>query len=86
MANCCYLDTISVDFIPEIMQAIGLYASQEGRTDMINEIKYSTFVVTGLLTMDVTLEELVKLYVNHRPSEPLVAADIHKAFQIICSR
>ena len=68
------------------MSAIGLYASEEEFQNMINEIRYSNFVFTGILQDGVTIEELIMLYVNHRPIEALIEDDVRNAFNLICSR
>lgn len=68
------------------MAAIGLYASQDEFQNMINEIRYSSFVFTGILQDGVTIEELIMLYVNHRPVEGLIDDDVRNAFNIICSK
>lgn len=80
------IDTIPVESIPDIMSAIGLYASEEEFQNMINEIRYSNFVFTGILQDGVTIEELIMLYVNHRPVEALIEEDVRNAFNLICSR
>ena len=84
--NCFDVDTITVECIPDIMSAIGLYASEEEFQNMINEIRYSNFVFTGILQDGVTIEELIMLYVNHRPVEALIEDDVRNAFNMICSR
>ena len=83
---CPSLDSIPVDDIPEIMSAVGLYASVEDFNNMMNEIRYKDFVLTGKLCEVVTMEELIKLYVNHSPFEPLIDADILRAFNVISDR
>jgi hypothetical protein len=68
------------------MNAIGLYASEEDFLNMTNEIKHSTYTINGEYQTQVTLEELIKLYVNHRPLEPLLDEDILKAFNTILNK
>ena len=75
-----------MDDIPEIMSAVGLYASVDDFNNMMNEIRYKDFVLTGKLCEVVTMEELIKLYVNHSPFEPLIDADILRAFNVISDR
>ena len=34
---------------------------------MVNEVKYSEFTITGEVKETITLNEFIRLYVNHRP-------------------
>ena len=86
MGVVCTLDSILVDNIPEVMSAVGLYASQEDFDNMMNEIKYTSFVFTGELQQELSFEELVRLFVNHRPVDPLLDVDVQNAFETICSK
>ena len=47
--------TIPVDEIPSMMRAVGYYPSEEEIINMINEIRYKTFMVSGQLTNNVQL-------------------------------
>jgi hypothetical protein len=66
-------DTIGVEAIGEIVQAMGYYASKQDLEDMITQVKfglvlqstYDTEVRTE--TKRITLDELITLFVNHRP-------------------
>lgn len=41
------LGTIPLEEIPSLFRAVGYYPSEEEVTDIINEIRYKTFVNTG---------------------------------------
>lgn len=41
---------------------------------------------TGIAQDDISLEEIIKLYVNHRPVNSLNSAEIEAAMEIICRR
>ncbi|KAJ3253758.1 Cilia- and flagella-associated protein 251 [Boothiomyces macroporosus] len=66
--------------IPSLVQAMGFYPSNQEIDDMINEVKYSTFAqANGKEATDISLHELIKLYLNHRPEVPVSAEDIEIA-------
>ncbi|KAH6584921.1 hypothetical protein BASA60_000761 [Batrachochytrium salamandrivorans] len=55
--------------MPSIMQAMGFYPSNQEIDDMINEVKFSKFVHgKGEEVSTLTLLDLIKLFVNHRPA------------------
>lgn len=74
---------ILVDEIPSLFRAVGYYPSEEEIENICNEIKYKNFMSTGLTQNDISLDEVIKLYVNHRPVNPLSSADIDDAFETI---
>jgi len=45
------------------------------------EIRYKRYVETGKLVEEITFEELVRLYVNHRPAFGLCMRHIKDAFR-----
>lgn len=72
--------TIALDQIPYLMRAIGFYPTEEEIVNMINEIKYSDFMKTGVMKETIGFEEFVKLYLNHRPVTPISNFHIDFAF------
>ncbi|KAJ3152729.1 Cilia- and flagella-associated protein 251 [Geranomyces michiganensis] len=73
--------TVSLEQVPLIMQAMGYYPSQAETDDMLNEVRYAGCFqgADAQLRHEVGFEELVKLYVNHRPLEDYTQKDIFEA-------
>ncbi|KAJ3161226.1 hypothetical protein HDU88_007399 [Geranomyces variabilis] len=73
--------TVSLEQVPLIMQAMGYYPSQAETDDMLNEVRYAGWFqgADAQLRHEVGFEELVKLYVNHRPLEDYTQKDIFDA-------
>ena len=55
METRAVVGAIPVDEIPSLVRAVGYYPSEEEITNMVNEIKYKSFMVTGQLTNTVEL-------------------------------
>ncbi|KAJ3053171.1 Cilia- and flagella-associated protein 251 [Rhizophlyctis rosea] len=73
-------DTVDLEEIPSIMQAMGHYPSALEIEDMINEAKYAKWDDgRGQLQSALTFEELIKLYVNHRPVADYTQSDLEEA-------
>ncbi|KAI8920548.1 WD40-repeat-containing domain protein [Entophlyctis helioformis] len=73
-------DQVSLAQVPSIMQAMGFYPSNQETDDMINEVKYSRFAQgEGEEVDSITLSELIKLYLNHRPVRDVSMEDIEVA-------
>ena len=54
-------DTVSIDEIPSIMQAMGFYPSKQEIYDMINEVKYGKISDGGTVPVtDINLDDLIK--------------------------
>ena len=77
---------IPVTEIPSVMRAVGFYPSEEQVTNMMNEVKYKDFLTTGELGDSINLDELIKLYINHRPVIPLSNHQVISAFETIIER
>ena len=71
---------ISVEQIPYLCRAIGFYPNEDEIVNMVNEVRYSDFMKTGVHRTHVTFNEFVKLYLNHRPVNPVSNAHIEFAF------
>ena len=63
----CLLKTIPTESIVLVCRALGFYPTEKEQDDMINEIKYSSFVSTGTINTDVHVDTLFKVFINHRP-------------------
>ncbi|KND03187.1 uncharacterized protein SPPG_09006 [Spizellomyces punctatus DAOM BR117] len=70
--------TVALGEVPSIMQAMGYYPSFQEIEDMLNEVRYSGWFegYAADLRESVTFEELIRLYVNHRPIEDYAQSDI----------
>eukprot|EP01036_Dinobryon_divergens_P027639 gene27639-36445_t len=71
--------------IPSLMRAIGYYPSEDEVVNMINEVRYKSFVRTGVTEQFINLEDFIKLYINHRPVLPLDKQNIAAAFEKIAA-
>ncbi|KAJ3268345.1 Cilia- and flagella-associated protein 251, partial [Borealophlyctis nickersoniae] len=73
-------ETVGLEEAPPIMQAMGYYPSAQEIEDMINEVKYSKWDDgRGHLSSTVTFEDLIRLYVNHRPVSDYTQSDLEGA-------
>jgi len=73
--------TIPVEEIPHLMCALGYFPTQLEIKNMTNEVKYSRFGETGEYVDRINFDDLVKLYVNHRPVFAVGPEQIRQAFQ-----
>ncbi|CAE7264886.1 CFAP251 [Symbiodinium natans] len=72
---------IPVQEIPHLMCALGYFPTQLEITNMTNEVKYSKFAETGEYVERIAFDDLVKLYVNHRPVFAVGPEQIRQAFE-----
>ncbi|CAE7940774.1 CFAP251, partial [Symbiodinium sp. KB8] len=72
---------IPVQEIPHLMCALGYFPTQLEITNMTNEVKYSKFAETGEYVERIGFDDLVKLYVNHRPVFAVGPEQIRQAFE-----
>ena len=78
-------DSIPVSELPNFMRAVGYYPTELEVEQLVSEVQYSNFASTGVLKDTVTLNEAVKLYVNHRPVLGVGKAVIHNAVQLLAA-
>ncbi|KAJ3190704.1 Cilia- and flagella-associated protein 251 [Irineochytrium annulatum] len=71
-------DTVEIGEVPSIMQAMGFYPSGQEIEDMLNEVKFSK-VEEGQLVEAITFDDLIKLFVNHRPVFDYTENDLFKS-------
>ncbi|XP_023289872.1 cilia- and flagella-associated protein 251 [Orussus abietinus] len=73
-------DKVSVKQLPNLMRAIGFYPSNYELEDMMNEVIYKNYAETGQRVDEISFEELIKLYINHRPAFGISSYEMKKAF------
>lgn len=77
---------VPLEEIPALVRSVGYYPSEEEVINMINEVRYKQFVVTGEMQDFIGAEDFIKLYVNHRPVVPLEKHLIQAAMDTISDR
>jgi Ca2+-binding EF-hand superfamily protein len=75
--------TIPVEEIPHLMCALGYFPTQLETKNMTNEVKYSGYGETGKYVDRINFDELVKLFINHRPVFNVGPEQIRQAFQAL---
>lgn len=77
--------SISLDQALQLLRALNFYPSRDQEQQIINEIRYAHRDHKSNDEDSVTLEEFIKLFVNHRPAVPLVAHDFEQCLETISS-
>ncbi|CAF0905178.1 unnamed protein product [Adineta ricciae] len=75
--------TIPLSEIPFVMRALGYYPTEQEVEEMINEVKFSTYIDTKTYVDEIDLNDFIKLYINHRPAFGLNPADLSHAFNVL---
>eukprot|EP00049_Salpingoeca_infusionum_P019063 m.359995 g.359995 ORF g.359995 m.359995 type:complete len:1154 (-) comp18850_c0_seq1:514-3975(-) len=76
-------DRIPLSEIPDVLRAIGFFPTQHQIVDIENEIKFSEYAKTQKFVKTVSLEDIVKIFVNHRPTLGIRPEDLDVAFSAI---
>ena len=74
-------DYVHVDRLPDIMRALGFYPTEFQVDNMINQVRFSEWDLTARERTHLDFEELVTIYVNHRPVFDVGHEDISGAFE-----
>lgn len=75
--------TIPLHEISNFMRALSFYPTEQQIEDMCSEIRYSDFVNSAQTKDRINLEDLVRLYLNHRPVVGPTLDEIQAAFATI---
>lgn len=74
---------VPVDQLPNLMRAMGYYPTQQEITNMMNEVRFSSYTQRGEPNLHVDLHTFIKLFVNHRPVYGIGKNNIDEAFRAI---
>jgi len=77
---------IPVEEIPHLLCALGYFPTQLEIKNMTNEVKYSKFGESGEYVDRIGFEDLVKLYINHRPVFAVGPEQVQQAFESLKHR
>ncbi|XP_043283164.1 cilia- and flagella-associated protein 251-like [Venturia canescens] len=72
---------VSIMQLPNLMRAVGFYPTNSELETMMEEISYKHYAETGRLVEEMTFDDFVKLYVNHRPAFGITKTQIRQAFE-----
>ncbi|KAF7417468.1 hypothetical protein HZH68_000121 [Vespula germanica] len=77
-------DMASIKQIPNLMRAVGYFPSNKELENILCEVSYKNYAETGQLLEEITFEDFVKLYINHRPVFGYSTKEMKKAFASFC--
>ncbi|XP_037089440.1 cilia- and flagella-associated protein 251-like [Pollicipes pollicipes] len=69
--------------VTDILRAIGFFPAEKEVEDMINEVRYREYAETGQLVEEVNLDDIIQLYLNHRPVVAVSADQLAWALQTL---
>lgn len=78
--------TVPLSELPNLMRALGFYPTEAEVENLVNEVKYSLFSSTGAAVAEITLDDLIRLYVNHRPVLGIGKAQITDAMRLLADQ
>ena len=74
---------VPVNQLPNLMRAMGYYPTQQEISNMMDEVRFSSYTTMGEPNLYVNLETFIKLFVNHRPVYGIGKNNIEEAFKAI---
>ena len=77
---------IPLEEIPNLMRALGYYPSEKEIENMCSEVKYATFLEDGLTREEISFDDFLALYVNHRPVFGVGKSQIQEAFEALADK
>ena len=69
--------------VPNMLRALGYYPSNADIKDIYGELTYTDYASSGKETTHITLEQFIRLYLNHRPVSGVSIAEIDRAFKLL---
>eukprot|EP00455_Lapot_gusevi_P017112 TRINITY_DN1903_c0_g1_i2.p1 TRINITY_DN1903_c0_g1~~TRINITY_DN1903_c0_g1_i2.p1 ORF type:complete len:249 (-),score=59.15 TRINITY_DN1903_c0_g1_i2:45-791(-) len=76
-------NTITVEESLNLMKALGYYPSHQQMQQLAHEVKYGQLVTTGRFQDKISFNQLIRLYVNHRPVFHVGKEEIREAFKVL---
>ena len=73
-------DKLPIVHVPRIFRALGYYPSELEVLNLTNEVKFSKYLETKEHVDEIDFDTMVRLFVNHRPAQPLTLDAIEGAF------
>merc|ERR1711991_459591 len=84
MASREVSDRIPIEDVPDLLRAMGFFPTESQVQDILNELKFGPFAATREFGTHADVEDVVRLYLNHRPALGLAPEDLRAAFADIC--
>jgi cilia- and flagella-associated protein 251 len=75
--------TVPLSQVPHILCGLGYYPTEREVEDLLNELKFINFVDTGEQVEEVTLDTIIKAYVNHKPVFGVSEGHLEEAFRVL---
>lgn len=77
--------TAPLSEVPHILRGMGYYPTEREIEDLINELKFTNFIDTGEQVEAVTLDTIIRVFVNHKPVFGLSESHLEDAFGVLGS-
>eukprot|EP00698_Gefionella_okellyi_P011922 TRINITY_DN3180_c0_g1_i1.p1 TRINITY_DN3180_c0_g1~~TRINITY_DN3180_c0_g1_i1.p1 ORF type:complete len:925 (+),score=187.18 TRINITY_DN3180_c0_g1_i1:141-2915(+) len=75
--------SVDIQQVPDILRALGYFPTEREVQEMLTEMRYSKFLETREYVSEIEFNELIKVYVNHRPVFGLGKDDVRQAFELL---
>jgi cilia- and flagella-associated protein 251 len=76
-------NSLPVEEVPNMFRALGFFCSQQQIDDLLYEMRMRTFELDGTMCTHVSFEDVIQLYVNHRPANQLCKGEFDDAFSVL---